>query len=269
MSSRSWRARGAASPTTSSRSSTPTRSTNGATSTSTQSLYGMGVLNGDLDAEGTATLLAALDLACPPDATGGPVPARSLAQRRADALVDICRRVPLRQGPGRPRTRRISMSPSTTPPSPAQPPGGSRASCAVTSNASGPIPLETALRLACDCAVGRVVMRGESEVLDLGRRERLVTRALRRALVARDRGCAWPGCDRPAAWCDAHHIVWWEHGGPTNQENCCLLCRRHHVLCHEGGWGINAADDGTYEIHEPPAATSATRRHGRAPPAAA
>ena len=72
-------------------------------------------------------------------------------------------------------------------------------------------------------------------------------------LVARDRGCAWPGCDRPAVWCDAHHIIWWEHDGPTNQENCCLLCRRHHVLCHEGGWGIKRADDGTYEIQEPPA----------------
>ena len=60
----------------------------------------MGVLNGDLDAEGTATLLAALDLACPPDATGGPVPARSLAQRRADALVDIAAAFLAAQGQG-------------------------------------------------------------------------------------------------------------------------------------------------------------------------
>ena len=112
-------------------------------------------------------------------------------------------------------------------------------------------------------------MRGDSEVLDLGRETRLVNRALRRALVARDRGCVFPGCERPAVWCDAHHITWWEHGGPTNLENCCLLCRRHHTLCHEGGWRIKRRDDGTYEAQEPPAGHVAQRRRGRAPPIAA
>jgi hypothetical protein len=230
-------------------------------------LYGMGVLNGDLDAEGTATLLAALDLACPPDSTGGPVPARSLAQRRADALVDIAAAFLAAQGAGGrvPVGLDVTMDYATLT---GQPPEDlHQLRCDL--ERVGPIPLETALRLACDCAVGRVVMRGESEVLDLGRRERLVNPALRRALVARDRGCAWPGCDRPAVWCDGHHIVWWEHGGPTNEENCCLLCRRHHVLCHEGGWRIKRRDDGTYEAQEPPAGHVGTRRHGRAPPTAA
>ena len=117
----------------------------------------------------------------------------------------------------------------------------------------GPIPLETAFRLACDCSVTRVFMRGESEVLDLGRSTRLASAAQHKALAIRDRGCVFPGCDRPPAWCNAHHLVWWEHGGPTDEQNLCLLCRRHHTLCHEGGWGLTRNDDGTYQAHEPPA----------------
>ena len=132
----------------------------------------------------------------------------------------------------------------------------------------GPIPLATAFRLACDCSVTRVLMRGESEVLDLGRSTRLASAAQHKALAIRDRGCVFPGCDRPPAWCNAHHLVWWEHGGLTDEQNLCLLCRRHHTLCHEGGWGIRRRDDGTYEVTEPPAGHIPTRRHGRAPPAA-
>ena len=138
-------------------------------------LYGMGVLNGDLDAEGTATLLEALDLACPPDATGGPVPARSLAQRRADALVDIAAAFLAAQGEGGrpPVGLNVTMDYATLT---GEPPADLRQlRCEL--ERVGPIPLETALRLACDCAVGRVVMRGESEVLDLGRQTRLVNRA--------------------------------------------------------------------------------------------
>ena len=132
-----------------------------------------------------------------------------------------------------------------------------------------PHPLATAFRLACDCSVTRVLMRGQSEVLDLGRSTRLASAALHKALAIRDRGCVFPGCDRPPAWCNAHHLVWWEHGGPTNEQNLCLLCRRHHTLCHEGGWSLTRNHDGTYQAHEPPAGHVPTRRRGRAPPAAA
>ena len=233
-------------------------------------LFGMGVLEGDLDAEGTAIVLQALDHACPPDATGGPVPARSLAQRRADALVDICggyltgtgRRV---RG-GRPSVDlNVIMDLETLAGRP--PDDLRRLRCEL--ERVGPIPLATALRLACDCAVVRVVMRGDSEVLDLGRSTRLVSPALRKALVLRDRGCVFPGCERPAEWCDAHHLVWWEHQGPTNEENCALLCRRHHVLCHEGGWGLTHAPDGTYETQPPTTTHTHQPRRGRAPPLAA
>jgi HNH endonuclease len=88
-----------------------------------------------------------------------------------------------------------------------------------------------------------VLMAGRSEVLDLGRSTRLVTPALRRALELRDRGCCGPGCDRPPEWCDAHHLVHWAQGGETNLDNLVLLCRRHHVLLHEGGWHLARGPD--------------------------
>ena len=121
-------------------------------------LYGMGVLNGDLDAEGTATLLAALDLACPPDPAGGPVPARSLAQRRADGLVDLAAAFLAAKGAGGrpPVGLDVTMDYATLTGEPPADPRQLR--CEL--ERVGPIPLETALRLACDCAVGRVVMRG-------------------------------------------------------------------------------------------------------------
>jgi hypothetical protein len=228
-----------------------------------QSLFGMGVLEGDLDAEGTDILLKALDHAVPPDATGGLVPPRALAQRRADALVDICGAYLSGSSEGTaPVNLNVTMDHGTLTGSPPADPRQVR--CEL--EGFGPIPLATAFRLACDCSVTRVLMRGESEVLDLGRATRLASAAQHKALAIRDRGCVFPGCDRPPAWCNAHHLVWWEHGGLTDEQNLCLLCRRHHTLCHEGGWGLTRNDDGTYETHEPPPGHVPTRRHGRAPP---
>jgi hypothetical protein len=87
--------------------------------------------------------------------------------------------------------------------------------------------------LLCDCAVGRVLMRGKSEVLDLGRRTRLITPSLRRALKIRDRTCVEPGCTLPATYCDGHHIIHWTKHGPTNLPNLELRCRRHHLRQHQ------------------------------------
>lgn len=71
-------------------------------------------------------------------------------------------------------------------------------------------------------------------IVDLGRRQRLFSRAQRRALVYRDRGCVFPGCDRGPKWCDGHHLKPWEDGGLTDLINGVLLCRRHHRLVHRG-----------------------------------
>ncbi len=71
-------------------------------------------------------------------------------------------------------------------------------------------------------------------IIDLGRRQRLFSRTQRRALVYRDRGCVFPGCDRGPKWCDAHHLKPWDEGGLTDLINGALLCRRHHRMVHLG-----------------------------------
>jgi hypothetical protein len=86
--------------------------------------------------------------------------------------------------------------------------------------------------LACDCVLQRIVLDAQGVPIDLGRSQRLISRKQRRLLRRRDGGCAFPCCDRPASWCDAHHIVPWEIGGPTDLDNLVLLCRRHHRLLH-------------------------------------
>jgi len=88
------------------------------------------------------------------------------------------------------------------------------------------------------------VADGDGEILDLGRRTRTIPRRLRRAIRIRDRHCQFPGCRAPAAWCDVHHLVHWLVGGETNLLNCALLCRRHHVAVHEGGWKLARGPDG-------------------------
>jgi len=79
--------------------------------------------------------------------------------------------------------------------------------------------------------------------LSLGRKQRLVSPQQRRALVARDHGCSFPGCGRPAAWTEAHHIVHWISGGATNLANLTLLCRAHHRIVHHGGWDVTVGAD--------------------------
>jgi Domain of unknown function (DUF222)/HNH endonuclease len=93
-------------------------------------------------------------------------------------------------------------------------------------------------RISCDANLTRVVFGPDSQPLDVGRTKRLVTPALRVAVVARDLHCIFPGCERPASWCDIHHLIPWSEGGPTSLDNLVMLCRHHHTLVHEGGWRI-------------------------------
>ena len=95
---------------------------------------------------------------------------------------------------------------------------------------------ETARRLACDTAVVEVRRGPDGSVLDVGRRSRTVSPALRRALEVRDRGCRFPGCG--LRFTDAHHVEHWADGGETSLRNTVLLCRRHHRLVHEGGYRL-------------------------------
>ena len=109
-----------------------------------------------------------------------------------------------------------------------------------------------ARRLACDATIIPAVLGGPSELLDLGRGRRLFTGAARRALALRDRGCAFPGCDRPVGWCDAHHITAWAAGGATTVDNGVLLCGHHHRLIERRHWEIIIAGDGIPEFRPPP-----------------
>ena len=109
-------------------------------------------------------------------------------------------------------------------------------------------------RLACDARVLPVVLGGAGQVLDAGRSRRLASGALRRALAVRDRGCAFPGCDRPARWCDAHHLRAWSAGGRTDLDNLVLLCRHHHGTVHDpaAGWLVRLGPDRLPEFVPPP-----------------
>jgi len=101
-----------------------------------------------------------------------------------------------------------------------------------------PLSASAARRWACDCKLIPIVLGGESEPLDVGRSSRTVPLGIRRALVARDRGCAFPGCDRPPSRCDAHHVRHWIDSGETSLANCVLLCPTHHRHVHGTGWEI-------------------------------
>ncbi len=105
----------------------------------------------------------------------------------------------------------------------------------------GGVSAETSRRLACDGSLVAMVHDEEGRVLDVGRRTRAVSPAMRRALAHRDGGCRFPGCD--SKLCDAHHIEHWAEGGETKLENLVLLCRRHHRAVHEEGYRIELTAD--------------------------
>jgi len=88
------------------------------------------------------------------------------------------------------------------------------------------------------------------------------TGALRRALVLRDGGCQFPGCDRPAKWCQGHHIRPWADGGPTTLNNVVLVCTFHHRLLHHDDWTVHITPDGRPEL-TPPAWVDPTQRPRR------
>ncbi len=106
-------------------------------------------------------------------------------------------------------------------------------------------------RLACNAALIPMVFGGDSVVLDVGRSRRLHDRYQRLALARRDRGCIFPGCDRPPAWCEAHHLRPWSSGGPTSVHDGCLLCPAHHHLVHEQDWTVRLGSNGYPEVLRP------------------
>jgi hypothetical protein len=185
-----------------------------------------------------------------------------VGQRQADALVELARRALAGQ------CRAGGALPDT---------GGEAATLLVTLSldalrtglGAGLLPTgdvvsaAAARRWACDARIIPAVLDGDSVPLDVGRARRLFTPAQRRALALRggDR-CAFPGCDRPGSWCDAHHLRHWADGGPTDLSNGVLLCGHHHQVVHRGEWAVVMAADGRPDFH-PPAWLDPARRPRR------
>ena len=211
-------------------------------------------VDGFLDPEAAGLVRAALDAIDRPDAKGGPVTARSRGQRYADALVDLAKASLARAKRGGRFTPNIDAVLDLNRVA-GHPPVDIYGDRGVPGSRDAigrrPVSRATIKRLCCDPNIGRVLMRGESEVLDVGRRSRHVKRAQWRALLRRDQHCQFPGCDRPAEWTDAHHLEHWLHGGGTDLDNLVLLCRYHHVLCHEGRWTLTRTPDGSITVIRP------------------
>jgi hypothetical protein len=126
----------------------------------------------------------------------------------------------------------------------------------------GNIAAETARRVCCDAGVVHWLDDATGEPLNIGRKSRSIPPAIRRALQRRSGGCCFPGCTHDR-FVDAHHIVHWADGGETSMENLALLCRRHHRLVHEGGFGIRRSIDGELVFSDPAGGIIPTGPAGR------
>jgi hypothetical protein len=203
-------------------------------------------LNGWLDREAAEIVRSALSpLAAPRPTTDTEVDLRTAAQRDADALVELAHRA---LGSGELPTE-----------------GGERPQVVVTVSLpvlqgligtaslalGGPINAEIARRIACDAELIPAVLGSRGEPLDVGRASRTVPTAIRRAVILRDGGCAFPGCPIPGRWCEIHHVIHWVDGGPTSLANCVALCGRHHHLIHHTDWWIDMTG-GIPQFHPPP-----------------
>lgn len=203
---------------------------------------GMTALDGLLDAESAALLTSALQpFLVPADAHD----TRTASQRRADGLMQIVQSATDQAllptvGGQRPQLH-VVIDPRAGRNTPL-PPGRLDQS----PGATWLTPAGVA-RVACDAQLTALLLNTSGTVVDLGRTQRLFSPGQRRLLAARDCGCRFPGCDRPPAHTDAHHVIPWLDGGRTDVANAILLCRHHHRLVHEGGW--------TLHLHHPAAGT--------------
>jgi hypothetical protein len=198
-----------------------------------------------LDQHGGETVMTAVEAYAAASRTAGD--ARTRAQRLADALVQICANA-LATGDA-PRLRSVPaqllvmideadlVDPSTDART------GSSGTGALVSAAR-------ARRVGCDSQVSRIVFGPDSVPKDLGRTQRVVSPAQRRALDARDGSCVFAGCEAPNWWCEAHHVLEWMFDGPTDLDNLGLLCERHHTKVHHG-FRIERQPDGRWRTWRP------------------
>ncbi|HZA60248.1 MAG TPA: DUF222 domain-containing protein [Actinomycetota bacterium] len=234
---------------------------------------GMVRIDAWLDPETGETVLTALDAVMDAEARSGEDDDRTPAQRRADALREVCNGFLDRAD--RPQVAGERPHVTVTVDAAALPAGeavwdaaGRTAGADVVGipttelDHTGPVQPRVGRRMACDASIRRVVLAGPSEPLDVGRKTPVVPPGMRRAVVVRDGQCRFPGCDRPHTWCEAHHVVHWADGGPTALPNLILLCRRHHRMVHEPGGFTLGLEDGRPVFRRP----DGSMLEDRAPP---
>lgn len=128
--------------------------------------------------------------------------------------------------------------------------GGRRAGYA--EDGLGSVPDAMIDQHICDSGIVPVRVDACGNPLDVGREQRLFTPRQRIALALRDGGCRWTGCDRPASYCESHHIdEWHRDGGRTDIDRGILLCRFHHMELHHGGWRITRDGRADFQLHDP------------------
>ncbi len=206
-----------------------------------------GRLDGDLDAESTAILRAALEKYMPKPGPrqlgdGTLSPALTASHRRALALIEMARQS-LDFGtdhPGAANKPHLIVSVTAD---------QLAAGLGVGYQSNGtPLAASTLRRLACDAKIIPLVLGSDSLPLDIGRTSRTIPAWIRTALNHRDKGCRHPDCDRPPSWCDAHHVTHWIDGGETNLDQLLLLCRHHHTRLHKGEFTITAHGNQRFTI---------------------
>lgn len=200
-----------------------------------------------IDPVNAPRFLATLDHLAPPDPADAPDGVRSLAERRGDALADLASRYHQggKAGANPPNIDvlvDVAFLNGDTPEL-------ARARCEV--EGIGPVTRAALEQIRCGATLRRLVMAGESIVLDMGRRTRFATPAQARAVRIRDGGCIFPSCDRPGNWCEIHHVNGFAAGGRTDVARMVCLCTRHHTLIHNSKWTILINPDGTFTAHHP------------------
>ena len=121
-----------------------------------------------------------------------------------------------------------------------------------------PLPADTIRRMCCDADIIPAVLDAHGATIDVGRQRRVATRHQRRALRAMHTTCAHPDCTVRFDNCQIHHVVPWEHGGPSDLANLLPLCTTHHHHVHEGGWSLTLNPDRTIELRRPDGTTHYT-----------
>jgi hypothetical protein len=211
-----------------------------------------------LDAVGAEKFQAALEAHRQADRPAGDD--RTQSQQQADALVQWADTT-LAAGAA-PLLRRIKpqVAVKVTSGDLADPATGRGAA---TLGFGGIVSAATARQVACDAELRRYLLSLDSELLDLGRTERIVTPGLRKAVELRDETCVFAGCDAPAWWCEVHHVIHWLFGGETNLENSALLCERHHTQVHHG-FRVERDTAGRWHTYRPDDSEILTVRPARA-----